>query len=110
MSRPRLPDPPPMRTNDVRIAAAGTAAWAVALVVLLIVDLPSGDRWWLWVCVAGIVIGLFGVWYIPRLQAGRARLEETRAAAHQGAEPEATESEATESETVEPETVKPEVR
>ncbi|QXJ24114.1 DUF2530 domain-containing protein [Actinomadura graeca] len=80
MSRPRLPDPPPMRTDDVRIAAAGTAAWAVALVVLLIVGLPSGERWWLWVCVAGIVIGLFGMWYIPRLQAGRARLEETHSA------------------------------
>ncbi|WP_242900573.1 DUF2530 domain-containing protein [Actinomadura terrae] len=76
MTRPRLPDPPPMRTNDVRIAAVGTAAWAVALVVLLIVRLPSGDRWWLWVCVAGIAIGAFGMWYTPRLQAGRARQEE----------------------------------
>src|SRR5437868_11112645 len=80
MTQPRRPDPPPMRTNDVRIAAGGTTAWAVALVVLLIVGLPSNDRWWLWVCVAGIVIGLFGTWYTPRLQAGRARQEEMRAA------------------------------
>src|SRR5690606_3924020 len=78
MTRPRRPDPPPMKTNDVRIAAAGTAAWAVALVVLLIVGLPSDDRWWLWVCVAGIGIGLFGIWYIPRLQAARARQEAAR--------------------------------
>ncbi|MEU4827512.1 DUF2530 domain-containing protein [Actinomadura sp. NPDC023710] len=80
MSPPRRPDPPPMQTNDVRIAAAGALAWAVALVVLLIVGLPAEDRWWLWVCGAGIVIGLFGVWYTPRLQAGRARQEADRAA------------------------------
>src|SRR5690606_27876993 len=78
MTRPRRPDPPPMKTNDVRIAVAGTAAWAVALAVLLIVGLPSDDRWWLWVCVAGIGIGLFGIWYIPRLQAARARQEAAR--------------------------------
>ncbi|MBO2464594.1 DUF2530 domain-containing protein [Actinomadura violacea] len=80
MTPPRRPDPPPMRTNDVRVALAGTAAWAVALVVLLITGTPSGDRWWLWVCVTGIVTGLFGVWYIPRLQAGRERQEAARAA------------------------------
>lgn len=68
-----------MPTNDVRIAATGTAAWAVALVVLLLVGLPSEDRWWLWVCVAGVVIGLFAVWYVPRLQRGRARQEAARA-------------------------------
>ncbi|MFB4318934.1 DUF2530 domain-containing protein [Actinomadura sp. 21ATH] len=78
MTRPRRPDPPPLRTNDVRVAAAGTAAWAVALVVLLIADLPEHSRWWLWVCVAGLVIGLFGTWYVPRLQAGRERQQATR--------------------------------
>ncbi|MFB4296453.1 DUF2530 domain-containing protein [Actinomadura sp. NTSP31] len=80
MTPPRRPDPPPMRTNDVRVALMGTAAWAVALVVLLIAGTPSGDRWWLWVCVTGVVTGLFGVWYIPRLQAGRERQEAARAA------------------------------
>ncbi|GLZ05917.1 hypothetical protein Acsp03_33830 [Actinomadura sp. NBRC 104412] len=80
MTRARRPDPPPMRTHDVRIAAAGTAGWTVALVVLLIVDLPPSDRWWLWTCVAGIAIGVFGIWYIPRLQASRARQAEARAA------------------------------
>jgi hypothetical protein len=74
-----------MQTNDVRIAAAGTVAWAIALVVLLIVGLPSDDRWWLWVCVAGIGIGLFAVWYVPRLQSGRARQEEARAAQRRAA-------------------------
>ena len=74
-----------MQTNDVRVAAAGAVAWAVALVVLLIVGLPSQDRWWLWVCAVGIGIGLFGMWYIPRLQAGRARQEAERAAKREGA-------------------------
>lgn len=74
-----------MRTNDVRVALAGTVAWAVALVVLLVAGTPSGDHWWLWVCVTGIVTGLFGVWYIPRLQAGRERLEAARAARREAA-------------------------
>ncbi|MBW8485717.1 DUF2530 domain-containing protein [Actinomadura parmotrematis] len=73
MSHTRRPDPPPLETNDVRVAQAGTVAWAVALAVLLLLDLPDGDRWWLWVCVGGILIGLFACWYVPRLQAGRRR-------------------------------------
>ncbi|MGH3389466.1 MAG: DUF2530 domain-containing protein [Actinomadura sp.] len=74
MTRPRRPDPPPLETDDVRIAAVGAGAWAVALVVLLLIGLPEADRWWLWVCVTGVVTGLFGVWYIPRLQRSRAEL------------------------------------
>jgi hypothetical protein len=69
-----------MRTHDVRVALAGTAGWTVALIVLLIAGLPRDDRWWLWTCGAGIAIGLFGVWYIPRLQATRARQEAARIA------------------------------
>jgi predicted lysophospholipase L1 biosynthesis ABC-type transport system permease subunit len=76
-----------MRTNDVRVAAAGTAGWTVALLVLLLADLPAEDRWWLWTCAVGIGIGLFGVWYIPRLQAGRAREEAERAARRAEREP-----------------------
>ncbi|MFI0351645.1 DUF2530 domain-containing protein [Actinomadura sp. 9N407] len=78
MSPARRPDPPPLPTNDVRIAAAGTVGWAIALIVLLIAGLSEQHQWWLWVCVAGIVIGLFGVWYVPRLQAGRQRQEAAR--------------------------------
>lgn len=87
MTPPHRPDPPPMKTDDVKIAAAGTAAWAVALVVLLVVGLPSDDRWWLWVCVAGMAIGLFGMWYAPRLQASRARKEAAHAERHGAADP-----------------------
>ncbi|HEX6468792.1 MAG TPA: DUF2530 domain-containing protein [Streptosporangiaceae bacterium] len=78
MARPRRPEPPPLQTNDVLIAIVGTGAWAVALVVLLIVGLPAADRWWLWVCAVGIGIGLFGIWYIPRLHRSRAAFEARR--------------------------------
>ncbi|RAY15501.1 DUF2530 domain-containing protein [Actinomadura craniellae] len=76
MPRQRRPDPPPLETDDVRISAVGTAAWLVALVVLLIVGMSEDRRWWLWVCVTGACIGAFGVLYIPRLQ--RSRAEATR--------------------------------
>ncbi|WP_018656070.1 DUF2530 domain-containing protein [Actinomadura flavalba] len=71
MKKARLPDPPPLPTNDVRIAQVGTAAWAIALLVLLIIDLPTPDRWWLAVCTMGTTIGLFAMWYVPRLQSHR---------------------------------------
>ncbi|REE96374.1 DUF2530 domain-containing protein [Thermomonospora umbrina] len=71
MTRPRRPDPPPLRTDDRKIAAAGVLAWAVALAILLVVGLPEDRRWWLWVCAVGIAIGSFGYWYLPRLHRGR---------------------------------------
>lgn len=50
-------------------AAIGTAAWAVALIVLLAMGdaLPDSERWWIGVCVTGIALGVFGFLYIPRL-------------------------------------------
>ncbi len=53
----------------------GTAGWAVALVVLLIVrgSLPAGQRWWIWTCVTGLGMGIFALWYVPRLKRSRAR-------------------------------------
>jgi hypothetical protein len=59
-----------------------TAGWAIALIVVLILrgSLPSADRWWVWTCVTGVVLGCFGLWYVPRLQRGRTRLADRRAA------------------------------
>jgi hypothetical protein len=67
--------PPPLEADDVLVVRVITAGWAVALVVLLIVrgSLPAGQRWWVWTCVAGLAFGIFGLWYVPRLQRGRAR-------------------------------------
>ncbi|MBO0817615.1 MAG: DUF2530 domain-containing protein [Actinobacteria bacterium] len=60
-----------------------TAGWAVALAVLLALreQIPSGQRWWIWTCVAGVVMGLFGLWYVPWLKRSRARSAARRAPA-----------------------------
>lgn len=80
MTRERRPDPPPIQSNDVLIAAVGAAAFAVAFVVLLFVPLASGEGWWRWVCLVGSLMGLFGCWYIPRLQRRRVEAAARRAA------------------------------
>jgi Protein of unknown function (DUF2530) len=74
MSTPQ-PPPPPKEADDRLVTAVITGAWAVALVVLLIVrdSIPAGARWWLWTCVAGLVMGLFGLWYVPFLKRRRDR-------------------------------------
>jgi hypothetical protein len=66
--------PPPLEANDQLVAGVGTAAWAIALVVLLIVrdSLPASARWWIWTCLAGVALGLFALWYVPRLKRSRA--------------------------------------
>jgi ABC-type nickel/cobalt efflux system permease component RcnA len=77
---PRTP-PPPLEANDQLVTGVVAAGWAVALIVLLIVRdrLPADARWWIWTCVAGLAMGLFGLWYVPRLKRGRARAAARRA-------------------------------
>ncbi len=84
MTRSRRPAPPPLEANDQLVAGVGTAAWAVALVVLLILreQIPADERWWIWTCAAGLAMGLFGLWYVPRLKRSRARAAERREQAH----------------------------
>src|SRR5215467_212459 len=84
----RPPPPPPLEANDQLVIWVGTAGWAVALVVLLILrdSLPPGQRWWIWTCVCGIAFGLFASWYVPRLKRGRARAAARRAEGGEGAE------------------------
>jgi Protein of unknown function (DUF2530) len=74
--------PPPLEANDQVVTWVGTAGWAVALVVLLIVrdSLPPGQRWWIWTCACGLGMGLFALWYVPRLKRARARSAASRAA------------------------------
>jgi drug/metabolite transporter (DMT)-like permease len=78
-ARPQREVPPPLEGNDVMITLTGSVAWAVALVVLLLLrdQLPAGSRWWIWTCLAGLGIGLFALLYVPSLKRSRAR-----AAAH----------------------------
>ena len=75
--------PPPLEANDQLVTVVGTAGWAVALVVLLIVrdSLPADERWWIWTCACGLAMGLFALWYVPRLKRARARAAASRAAA-----------------------------
>jgi H+/Cl- antiporter ClcA len=65
------------------VTAVITLGWVLALVALLAVrsSLSADVRWWLWTCVCGIVMGLFGLWYVPFLKRRRARLAAGRAAA-----------------------------
>jgi hypothetical protein len=71
----RPPQPPPLEANDRLVTAVVTAAWAIALIVLLIArdSLPADSRWWIWTCLTGLGMGLFGLWYVPRLKRSRAR-------------------------------------
>ncbi|WP_326645495.1 DUF2530 domain-containing protein [Streptosporangium sp. NBC_01755] len=66
MNQPRRPDLKPLQTNDTLTILTGTGLWAVALVVLLVVQPDSEHRWWIWMCVSGICGGLFGLWYVRR--------------------------------------------
>ena len=76
------PSPPPLEANDQVVIWVGTAGWAIALVVLLIIRdrLPADQRWWIWTCVCGVAFGIFASWYVPRLKRGRARAAARRAA------------------------------
>ena len=52
----------------LRIIEIGIAAWAVALIVVLLVPAlhTGGHRWWPWSCVAGLVLGAIGWIYMRR--------------------------------------------
>ena len=90
MARSSLPVPPPLEGNDRLITLVITAAWAVALIVLLAVrdQLAVADRWWTWVAATGVGIGIFALFYVPRLKRSRDH------AADQRAEPRATDQSA----------------
>jgi hypothetical protein len=83
VSNARQPAPEPLEANDQLVTAAITAGWAVALIVLLAVrtDIPAPDRWWIWTCVTGLGIGVFGLLYVPRLKRSRERAARRRAEA-----------------------------
>ena len=75
VSRKLRPAPPPLEANDLLVTAVITAAWAIGLISVLVLrdDLSPADRWWVWTCAVGLCLGLFGLWYVPRLKRARAR-------------------------------------
>ena len=82
VATPRPSPPPPLEGNARLVTTVITAGWVIALVVVLFVrgSLPPAERWWVWTCVTGSVLGFFGLWYVPHLQHRRAGAAERRAA------------------------------
>jgi len=68
------------RHQDLLSALGRAVGPWIAFVVLLIVrdSLPAGSRWWVWTCATGLGMGLFGLWYVPRLKRSRARSAASR--------------------------------
>ncbi|MQA32689.1 DUF2530 domain-containing protein [Modestobacter roseus] len=60
MPAPTRPSPPPLKVDTARVVQIGTALWAVALVVLLVLG-DRVDRVWTWTCVAAIVLAGLGL-------------------------------------------------
>ncbi|MDZ7578878.1 MAG: DUF2530 domain-containing protein [Candidatus Nanopelagicales bacterium] len=62
----------PLDVDGVGATVAGTAAWAVALVVLWLLRdslVAAGNGWWIWVAFAGFVLGLLAIAYTVRRRA-----------------------------------------
>ncbi|NAZ88851.1 DUF2530 domain-containing protein [Kineococcus sp. T90] len=72
------PPPPPLRTDDRRAVLVGLAAWAVLLVVAVLVPevRRTGEGRWLGSCIAGLALGLIGLAHVHRRQR-RAQRERT---------------------------------
>lgn len=65
----------PLDVDGVRTVEVGAAVWLVAFIALLpfygaLQD--SGRTWWLWTCMAGFGLGLFGLEYCRRRRKARA--------------------------------------
>ena len=62
-------DVAPLDVDGVRTVAVGTALWLLAFVGLLpfygMLE-ESGRLWWLWTCLTGFALGLFGIEYCRR--------------------------------------------
>jgi len=62
----------PLDVDGVGVVTTLTGLWALAFLVLLPfkgrLD-EHGTGWWLWTCVAGVGLGLFGIWFCRRRRA-----------------------------------------
>jgi hypothetical protein len=67
--------PPPLQVDTARVVLAGTALWAVALVVLLVLG-DRVDRVWTWTCVAAIGLAALGLG-VMRLQGQLGRKDQS---------------------------------
>ena len=87
MPPPRRPDPEPLETDDVKVVVVGTAMWLVALLLTVVfhdrlADDGRGD--WVWITLAGFLLGLVALRHAIRRRAAMRReaaaSEPTRAA------------------------------
>jgi hypothetical protein len=70
----------PLDVDAVRTVQIGTGLWAVALVATLVARdtlADQGRTWWIWTCVAGVVLGIMGLVVTTRR---RRRIEASRSA------------------------------
>lgn len=75
------PSVSPLDVDAVRTVQIGTALWAVALVATLIFRdqlHDDGREWWIWTCVAGVILGLMGIIITIRRRKRIARAEAQR--------------------------------
>lgn len=77
----------PLDVDGVRTVEVGIGVWLVAFVALLpfygrLED--DGRGWWLWTCLAGFGLGLFGLEYCRRRRKARAARDAAAAAAPEG--------------------------
>ena len=75
-TRVQRPDPPPLETDDVKVVAAGTALWALGLLVLVVLRLTGAAEvrdWWMGMCGYGIALGLYGIRYCRKRRDAIAR-------------------------------------
>ncbi|NGN67848.1 DUF2530 domain-containing protein [Streptomyces sp. A7024] len=73
---PRYEAPEPLEGNVIAVTIGGTVVWAV----LFLAQLPfygwfdeRGHTWWVWTCLAGTGLGVFGIWFVRRREAAIAR-------------------------------------
>ncbi|CAO1653034.1 DUF2530 domain-containing protein [Salinibacterium sp. NYA9b] len=69
-------DPEPVQTDDRKAMLVGMVLWIIGLALLLLFIEPlnaSGNLWWLWTAVAGLVLGLIGLIYTHAQRGKRTR-------------------------------------
>lgn len=93
MSQPNRRELEPLQTNDTATILVGTALWAIALIVLLIVQPDAAHRWWIWTCVVGVGGGLFGLVYVRRARRPRETAEHSTPSRSEPSRPEPPRSE-----------------
>jgi len=78
----RLPDPPPMKTDDRAAFLVGTVLWIVAAVLAAVFAQPlaaHGDGWVIAMALVGVGTGLLGLVYTQLRRTRSARTPSERA-------------------------------